>query len=165
MMNINKTILTMLLLGFCLMSGDALGQQMMSVQVKSGEVRSAPSFLGAIAAKVSYGDRLFVREEKDGWFRVSVPGRNTEGWIHASALTSKIVVLRAGASDVKQAATSDELALAGKGFNKQVEKEFRSKNPRLDFTVIDKMETISIGQSEIQNFLKAGELSPKGGSK
>lgn len=159
-----KTVL-MIFLVLYLMPVYVLGQRMMSVQVKSGDVRSAPSFLGAILSKVSYGDRLFVQEEKEAWVKVSIPGKKVEGWIHSSALTSKIVVLRAGASDVKQAATTDELALAGKGFNKQVEKEFRGKNPRLDFTLIDKMEKISVSQSEIQKFLKAGELSPGGGSK
>lgn len=164
MMNINKTVL-MIFLVLCLTPVYAFGQQMMSVQVKSGDVRSAPSFLGAILAKVSYGDRLFVHEEKEAWVKVSVPGKKAEGWIHSSALTSKIVMLQAGASDVKQAASSSEIALAGKGFNKQVEKEFRDKNPSLDFIAIDKMEKISVSQSDIQDFLKAGELSPKGGSK
>ena len=86
-----------------------------------------------------------------------------EGWIHASALTPKKIVLRAGAEDVEAAASSDELALAGKGFNQQVESEFRAKNPNLDFTWIDEMETYVVSENEMKQFLKEGELSPEGG--
>ena len=40
----------------------AAGQKIMSIQVKKGEIRSTPSFLGIIVARVSYGDRVNVRE-------------------------------------------------------------------------------------------------------
>jgi len=83
--------------------------------------------------------------------------------VHASALTTKKIALRSGASDVGQAATDDEVALAGKGFNKQVEGEFRLKNQDIDFTWIDKMEAIVISPIEMQRFLSEGNLFPEGG--
>ncbi len=103
--------------------------------------------------------------EKNTWFRVRVPATVTSGWIHATALTSKKIVLSAGAADVDQAATSDELALAGKGFNKQVEGEFRAKNRHLDYTWIDKMEGFVMSPSQIKQFIKSGDLAPQGGHK
>lgn len=137
----------------------------MSIQVKKGHLRTAPSFLGKIIATLDYGDRVDVIEEKNTWFRVRVPATVTSGWIHATALTSKKIVLSAGAADVDQAATSDELALAGKGFNKQVEGEFRAKNRHLDYTWIDKMEGFVMSQAQIEQFIKYGDLSPRGGHK
>ena len=65
---------------------------------------------------------------------------------------------------MNRAASSDEIALAGKGFNKQVEGEFRAKNTNLDFSWIDRMETYVVSQAQMQYFIKAGGLSPEGGS-
>jgi hypothetical protein len=142
----------------------AVGPKMMSVQVKKAEVRFTPSFLGKIIAQLSYGDRVQVLEKKDSWTRIGLPGSPDSGWIHSSALTRKKIVLTAGAQDVQTAASSDELALAGKGFNQQVESEFKAKNPNLDFTWIDRMEKFVVSEKQIKQFLKEGGLSPEGGS-
>ena len=141
----------------------AAEQQMMSIQVKKGEIRSTPSFLGIIVARLSYGDRVYVRAEKGPWVRVDLPGKNNQGWIHTSALTSKKIVFNPGNQDVQTSASSDELALAGKGFSKQVENEFKGKNPNINYAWIDRMEKFLVSQKRIKQFLKEGELSPEGG--
>ena len=141
----------------------AAEQKMMSIQVKKGEIRSTPSFLGIIVARVSYGDRVYVREERGPWVRVGLSGNSNEGWIHTSVLTPKKIVLNPGAKDVQTSASSDELALAGKGFNKQVENEFKGKNPIINYAWIDKMEKFVVSQKRIKRFLKEGERSPEGG--
>jgi len=141
----------------------AAGQKMMSIQVKKGEIRSTPSFLGIIVARVSYGDRVYVREERGPWVRVGLSGNSNQGWIHTSVLTSKKIVLKPGASDVQTSASGDELALAGKGFSKQVENEFKGKNPNINYAWIDRMEKFVVSQERIKQFLKEGELSPEGG--
>lgn len=141
----------------------AVGQKLMSIQVKKGEVRSRPSFLSQIIVRLSYGDRVPVKAKSGGWARIGLPTGTGEGWIHQSALTTKKIILRAGAEDVRQAASGDEIALAGKGFNKQVEGQFRAKNPHLDFAWIDKMERFVVSQTKIQNFVKEGRLVPQGG--
>jgi hypothetical protein len=141
----------------------AAGQKMMSIQVKKGEIRSTPSFLGNIVARLSYGDRVYVREEKGHWVRVGLPGNSHEGWIHTSVLTSKKIIFKSGAANVQTSASSDELALAGKGFNKQVENEFKGKNPNINYAWIDRMEKFVVSEKQIKQFLKEGELSPEGG--
>jgi len=160
-----KTSLIIFLL-ICLngFPGFAAGQKMMSIQVKKGEVRSTPSFLGKIVARVSYGDRVYVREERGSWVKVGLSGSSKQGWIHSSALTSKKIVFNAGAKNVQTSASSDELALAGKGFSKQVENEFKEKNPNINYAWVDRMETFVVSEREIKQFLKEGKLSPKGGS-
>jgi hypothetical protein len=141
----------------------AAGQKMMSIQVKKGEIRSTPSFLGNIVARLSYGDRVYVREEKGPWVRVGLPGNSNEGWIHTSVLTSKKIELKSGTANVQTSASGDELALAGKGFSKQVENEFKEKNPKMNYAWIDRMEKFVVSQKQSQQFLKEGELSPEGG--
>ncbi len=142
----------------------AVGQSMMSVQVKKGQIRLTPSFLGRIVALLSYGDRVYVLEQKGSWTKVGLSRGVSDGWIHSSALTRKKIILKAGAQDVQTAASSDELALAGKGFNQQVESEFRAKNPNLDFTWVDRMEKFVVSEKQMKKFLKKGEVFPKGGS-
>jgi hypothetical protein len=138
-------------------------QKMMSIQVKKGAVRSRPSFLGKIVTQLKYGDQVSVQNVKGLWYFIDGPKGKTDGWMHSSALSVKKIVLNPGASDVEQAASSDEITLAGKGFNQKVEKDFKSKNPQVDFTAINTMEKMTISQNQIQAFVKEGQLSPTGG--
>ena len=39
-------------------------QKIMSIQVKNGDVRSSPSFLGKIVAQLKYGDQVVVQNVK-----------------------------------------------------------------------------------------------------
>lgn len=164
MMRITTIFLTGCLMWFTGTVALAAEPVSMSVQVKEGQIRSAPSFLGKIVGRAAYGERVSVTGEKGAWLQIRVPGKAAQGWMHASALTRKKIVLKAGAADVRQATSSDEIALAGKGFNEQVEGEFRAKNPNIDFAWVDRMEQVNISQAEIQRFLEAGKVVPEGGS-
>jgi len=90
------------------------------------------------------GDRVRIAEESGAWRMVGPAQGVSQGWMHVSALTRRKVVLHPGTADVEEAATSDELALAGKGFNKQVEEQFSSDNPDADYAWIDWMEARKI---------------------
>ncbi len=136
--------------------------EMMSVQVKKGQVRAKPSFLGKVIVNLAYGDRVEVTGEEGQWMKVKTP-RGKTGWLHSSALTEDRIVLSSGSKDVETAASGEELALAGKGFNSDVEAEFKAKNKEIDFTWIDKMEKIVILPTEMKSFLKAGEVTPASG--
>lgn len=136
----------------------------MSVQVKQSQVRTAPSFLAWIMATLNYGDRVYIVSRQGTWVQVFLASAGVKGWVHSSALTTQKIVLKAGAADVNKTATSDELALAGKGFNKKVEGEYRNKNKNLDYAPIDRMEQMKVSQSAIRKFLKKGAVSPQGGA-
>lgn len=136
--------------------------EMMSVQVKNGQVRASPTFLGKIVATLAYGDRVETVGEQGEWMKVKTSKGQT-GWIHSSALTEKKIVLASGSKDVQTAASGEELALAGKGFNSDVEAEFKAKNKDVDFTWVDRMEKIVILPTEMETFLKAGEVKPAAG--
>ena len=148
------------LLGLTVLAGE---QKKMSVQVKEGAVRSSPSFLAKIIAKLDYGDQVVVKEEKSSWSKIELTGVYSQGWIHSSALSSKKIIVNPGDADVDQAASDDELTLAGRGFNQEVEQKFRSQNPDVDFTWIDRMEKMVVSQDQIQNFIQSGGLNPQGG--
>ena len=157
-----------LLLGLLLIAGPVLAakSKSMSVQVQTCELRATPSRLGKVVAQVKYGDRLTVQEAQGEWKKVSTPDGGTTGWVHATALTPKKIVLSAGSKDAQVAASSDEMAMAGKGFNSDVEKQFKDKNKDVDFTWVDKMETFVAQPAQMQQFLETGNVvSAKGGAK
>jgi len=149
---------------FLMIAGVPLAAAMQSVQIKSGVLRATPSFMGKIVARVVYGDRVEALDNKNGWSKVRPAGVKQSGWIHNSALTQKKIVLSAGQSDVAQGATGEEIALAGKGFNEKVEREFKEKNPQLDFKMIDQLEKIVVSDSQMRQFLEAGRVRPQGGA-
>jgi hypothetical protein len=136
--------------------------EFLTVQVKQGQLRSTPAFLGSVTATLAYGDKVKLIEDKGAWKMVSI--RKFKGWMHASALTSKAVALQAGKENVKTGASSSELSLAGKGFNAAVEAEFKSKNKQIDYTRVDKMETVVIKPSQMKIFLKQGQVMLPGGT-
>ena len=149
-----------IVLAFCvaaLASGARAEIKSMSVQVRTGPLRATPSFLGKIVATLNYADTVQVLQEQGEWREVSAAGR--QGWIHQSALSSKKITLKAGSENVNTAASGEELALAGKGFNSDVEADFKKKNQKIDFTWIDRMEKIKIGPQEMLDFLNEGGLA------
>ncbi|MFH1970537.1 MAG: SH3 domain-containing protein [Verrucomicrobiota bacterium] len=136
----------------------------MSVQVKDAPVRATPSFVGKVVGALAYGDQVEVQQTQGAWSKVASAG--VSGWMHTSALSSKKIVLAAGQEQAKVAASGDELALAGKGFNSDVEAQFKAGHKDIDFTWINRMEKIKIPSSEMQAFLKDGDVTPKeGGAK
>jgi uncharacterized protein YgiM (DUF1202 family) len=136
----------------------------MSVQVKTGQVLDTPTFLGKVVTKVNYGDRLQVLDRQGDWSKVAAPG-GASGWIHSSALTKKKIAMNAGGQNAQTGASGEELALAGKGFNSDVEADFKSKNQNVDFTWVDKMEKIKVSNASMQQFLKDGGIKPTEGGK
>jgi len=139
------------------------GLRMMSVQVKNGQLRNAPSFLGALVAQVAYGDQVEVLQQQEDWLEVKISG-NRKGWIHQSAVTATRVVLSGGGQKASSAAASkEELALAGKGFNADVEAKFKAGHRDIDFTWVNRMEAIRISRQEMISFLKSGGVQSKEG--
>jgi len=135
--------------------------EMMSVQVREGPVRKSPSFMGQVVVTVPYGKRVNVLEKQPGWVKVSTG--SASGWMHESALTRKRIVMGAGGANVQTDASSDELALAGKGFNSEVEREFQSQNRELNYAAVDRMENREVATTEIALFLKEGAVKAETG--
>ena len=127
----------------------------MSVQVNEAQLRSTPSFLGKIVETIPYGERVKVKNVHGSWVQVIAPSGNI-GWIQESALTKKKLVMKAG-SDVSGGASTEEVALAGKGFNEDVEKQYRA-SADLNFSMVDKMESYTKTTDELVAFLEAGDL-------
>lgn len=143
-------------------SFSAKAADLMSVQVKQTQLRETPAYIGKIIAALNYGDSVTVLDKKPGWLKVSSQG-GIAGWVNQSALTSGKLALSAGAGGSKMGADDNEIATAGKGFNAQVESEFKNKHKNVDFTWVDKMEQITITHDRRREFLFEGRVAPTDG--
>ena len=148
---------------FCLLVfvGSVLFAQTITITVKETRVRTSPKFYAKSIFDAKRGDHLEKIGEKKGWYEVRMPSGEM-GWVHSSAVEMKKLKLDSG-EWVETEASPDEVALAGKGFNKEVEAEYRKNHPDLDFTWVDRMERIDIREEDIVAFLKEGKLGEYGG--
>ena len=135
----------------------------MSVVVKVTQVRSTASYLAQVLGTLAYGDRVDVLEVQKDWARVSMASKQLSGWTNVSALTEKKIVMSSGSGNVDQNASSGEVALAGKGFNEQIETQYKSDG-KIDYTWVDRMEQMTESPQDVSAFLAAGALG-EGGSK
>lgn len=163
MMRAGKPILIVVVVYLvAVFTGFAAPPKTMSVQVREGQLRSTPSFLAEILSKPPYGDRVEIIQDKGSWKKVT--SRGVQGWMHISALTTKSIVLRAGAANVQTSATGSEIALAGKGFNEEVEKQYKNLNRNLDYAWVDRMEKFQVSSDQMRAFLKQGTVTPTEGA-
>ena len=85
------------------------------------------------------------------------PDGKLQGWVNASALTEKQIALKAGSQNVDSSASSGEVVAAGKGFNSDVEAQYK-KEQKLDYSWVDKMETFVVTPEQVTAFLAQGGL-------
>jgi len=163
-------------------STDARAADEMSVQVKTTQVRDKDSYLGKPLYELHFGDRVTILKKGATWFLIapvnaqvqmkapgtsSVESRAQSGYLNKSALTNKRVVLKAD-QNAPIAASSEDVALAGKGFNDEVERAYQSEHPNLvtAYAKLDQIETNSTytpSAEDINAFRTAGGMN--GGAK
>lgn len=126
-----------------------------TIRVLSAKVMKAPKFIGSSAGSVSRGEQLVVKEVQGDWYRVD---GNAAGWLHKSNVTEGKVTLSSTPGGGGGKVNQDEVELAGRGFTPQVEKQYRDKNPNLDFAHVDAIEKTSIDPAELEAFVAEGKL-------
>ena len=129
------------------------------VSVKSSELKSCTGRFSSTVAKVSYGDSVTVLVAEDKNTKVKLSD-GTSGWIATGSLTKKKIVKSSSGSTVK--ASTNEIALAGKGFSEEAENAYKTTNSTLDYSKVDEIERISVSDKDLQNFIENGELSDGG---
>jgi uncharacterized protein YgiM (DUF1202 family) len=135
----------------------------MSVTVRETQLRANPAFLGQVVSVLAYGDRVELLQEQGPWFRVETDAGGS-GWVHSSALTTKRIVLESGTTEGSTGASGTEVALAGRGFNQEVENRYKDEQG-LDFTKVDAMEGYEYPPEVLLSFLQEGGLEiPEGGA-
>jgi hypothetical protein len=127
----------------------------MYVAVKSAALKSSTGFFASTRGTLQMGDVVAVLQEKGKWVEVRSTARSSlSGWMASASLTAKRIV----ASGNSTSASAGELALAGKGFNQEVENAYK-QNGALDYGPIDVMEAQSVPTEELYNFIVEGRLA------
>jgi uncharacterized protein YgiM (DUF1202 family) len=154
----------LLLAGVAVVCVALLLAETLVVKVQSTYVRKEPKFYSSPTATLTAGESVTQLSSQAGWFKVRT-SQGVEGWIHSSAVqTGKLKVASMDRS-MQTAATADEVALAGKGFNRQVEDEYKSRNKGLNFAEVDRMLKIKVSPDELRRFLMDGKLAEFGGAR
>jgi uncharacterized protein YgiM (DUF1202 family) len=134
------------------------------VKVKTTSIRREPKFTSAVVAALKAGEPLEKLETRSGWVKVRTQA-GVVGWIHSTAVEARKTGVAALDRNLKTQASAGEVALAAKGFNKQVEDSYKAARPGADFAAVDALERIRPTAAEIEAFLKLGQLGEYGGPK
>lgn len=107
------------------------------------------------------GDKLEFLAKEGAW--ISARYQQTTGWLHGSDVTERKDVRLSG-QGVRETYSAAETGAAKKGFNPQVERQYRLDNPALDaaFAKVDALEKVRVDDTELRTFLEQGGLNTGG---
>lgn len=149
-----KKIFAILILIFCVFGLFAKSEPKMYVSVEEAILKEKPSFFSKSTNSVFYGEEVIVLDTKGSWKKVQLTGNSSVfGWISESSLTKKKIL----ASESKVTASADEIALAGKGFNAEIEAEYK-KQGTTNYDAVDKLEEKSVSFENSLDFMLDGKL-------
>jgi SH3-like domain-containing protein len=134
------------------------------VKIQSANLKKEPKFYSQTIVVLTAGSSLEKLSSQNGWFQVRTSG-GVVGWIHSSAVETKKFNLLSLDKSAKTQASAGEVALAAKGFNKQVEENYKAKHGEANFAAVDKMLQFKISLSDVEAFLRKGKLGEFGGGK
>jgi hypothetical protein len=134
-----------------------LAAETLIVKVQSTSLRANPKFYATALLTLGAGERIEKISGQEGWLQVRT-SKGAVGWIHSSAVQVQKFDLMAMDKGLKTQASASEVALAGKGFNKQVEESYRAKHGEVSFVWVDKMLLVKIPASQVEEFMRRGKL-------
>ena len=124
------------------------------VAIKTVDLKSGTGFFASNRGRLNYGDRVTVLQVSGKFAEVrSATNASITGWTPSANLTARQVVAGTGT------ATGSEVAMAARGFNQEVERNYRSQNQNLNYDAVDTVEAITVDLDELRRFLEEGRLS------
>ena len=129
--------------------------QTLYAAVKTVALKSSTGFFASTKATLLYGDQVTVLQVNGKWVEVrSASNASINGWTAYSNLSTKRIVAAGNVSS----ATANEIGLAGKGFNQEVENAYKAAGA-LNYAAVDRTEEMAVSLNDLQQFLKDGRLS------
>jgi hypothetical protein len=152
-----KRFAILLLLCFTVISGVFAQKKgdILYVAIKSVSVKSSTGFFASTKGTLAYGTQVTVQSVSGK--KVEIKSGTITGWVDSSGLTSKRITASAGSTS----ASAKEIALAGKGFNEEIEGTYKAENADLDkaYAVVDTVENINVTENELKKFISDGKLT------
>lgn len=150
----------MLAFSFLLLAEDdsepQVGDQV-AIAVQNQNIYPMPAFYASPTEPVTYGTLATIDEIQGEWYRITTSD-SEDGWIHETAVTGAIQTSSSGTTASGEV-TTDELMLAGRGFNADIEESYAGSNPQLDYTLVDEIESSwEVTSEQLYDFLVQGNL-------
>jgi len=124
------------------------------VALRTVALKSSAGAFASDRGTLNYGDRVTVIQASGRFVEVrSAANSSLTGWTAAANLTTRQVV-----SGNTNTASAREVALAGKGFNQEVENAYRTQG-RLNYADVDRVERTTVSLTDLRRFLEEGRLS------
>jgi hypothetical protein len=124
------------------------------VTAKTIQVKSSTGFFASSRGSLAYGAQVAVLQVTGKWAEIRSSSPAITGWIAVANLTTKRVTASASGSG----ASASEIALAGKGFNEEVENAYKAEG-NLNYADVDKTEAIQVSQNDLYKFVTEGHLA------
>ena len=150
-----------ILIAFCLtlcITGFAAAQLSrggtLYVAVKTVTLKSSTGFFASNKGTLSYGDRVTVLQINGKFAEVrSAANTSLSGWTPTANLSARQIV-----SGNTATVSARETAMAGKGFNQEVEDTYKRQG-NLNYADVDRVEAITVSETNLKRFLEEGRLS------
>jgi len=123
------------------------------ISTKSAPLKSSTWFFAGTNGTLQMGAKVTVLQVNGNWAQVrSADNSSLSGWTSVNNLSARqIVASGTGAS-------ASEIALAGKGFNQEVENSYKTEGD-LNYDGVDQTEAITVSQDDLYNFVVDGRLN------
>ena len=121
------------------------------VQVQDVALRAKPSYLGTVLTQLPYGSRVQLVQSQGAWTKVTAG--DISGWLPSASVSQAEVEMNIGSEGATT--SSNENALAGKGFTEQIEQNYQ-KERHIDYTWVNRMEKIQPPETILESFVKDG---------
>jgi Zn-dependent protease with chaperone function len=166
-----RTLLALLVLALGLAGlADAAkpGDTLAVYQPAGTALRSAPKTLSSAVATLASGTRVFVREANTDWLKVmTLDDSRKEGWLRKTEVVPPEALapnprIPAHLRDASDKVSQHDVSVAGRQFNAEVERQYRSAHPNLAtaYALVDRLiqETQAMPPAETIAFILEGRL-------
>lgn len=157
-------LLVLVVVSVCIATSLYAAQTTYYVQSVKAKVMSAPSFKSGVIAEMNRGDKLYSSGRNGAWIKVRVSKKN--GYISSLLVSThppfeRVRVIKADEKEIRQGvrrrASSYTSAAAARGLT-QDDRRRLSREEKIDYDSLEKVESFQLGQDEIARFMEGGNL-------
>jgi hypothetical protein len=127
------------------------------ISIRKAALRQQPHVWSPVSSTLSFGDSVEVIKEENSWLYVSKG--SAQGYIHESSVDDS-PVKATGYSSATEASNQQGagVSLATKGFDADVEKQYRQSNASLRFDRVNALEKRTTAPTTLAQFMREGNL-------
>lgn len=153
----NKKIVCSIVCLLCILTVWAKPGNKMYINIEKAELKSGTGFFSEVQNQLPYGTQVVIIEEKGKWaFIKATKDSSITGWIPQANLTKKKIVTNNPLYTIN--ASTEELALAGKGFSAEIEASFSDAATKDALDTLNALENTQLSVEALQEFIEEGNL-------